>query len=90
MTQTKRAMIVEKAFMDYYNDVDYKLLLIHEGNHSSTFAIVDIAEIIIEFSVSNTSIFDAKSHSGLLSCKSELRTWYSFLKQVEEDLEREI
>ena len=89
MTQIKRATIVQNAFKDYYN-VDYKLLIIHEGEHCSTFAIVDISEIIIEFSVSNTSIFDAKSHSGLLSCKSELRTWYNFLKQVEAELEREL
>ena len=89
MTKTKRATIVQRAFIDNYND-DYTLTIIDEREHSSTFIIVNEGEIIVEFSVSNTSLFDAKSHGNLLSYKGELRMWYTFLKQIDDDLSTEI
>lgn len=82
--------VVETAFKRNYTSTvvdespEYTLVKIGNTLNSISYIIInnDDKSVLVEFIVSSTSIFDAKSHGNLLSSKYELYNWYNFFKDV--------
>lgn len=76
---------VIKAFNNSYTDLDtYKLVVVCSRENYSTYILIDTTEIILEFTVNDNRVIDARSHGGLLSSKLEIKQWYLFIKLFEE------
>lgn len=86
--------IIEKAFKHNYmtavvdESPEYTLVKIGNTSNSISYIIInnDDKSVLVEFIVSSTNIFDARSHGNLLSSKYELYNWYNFFKEVNSTL----
>lgn len=81
--------VVENAFKNYYDKKEYSLCNIGLSTNSISYIIIDNDDrsVLVEFYVSDTRIFEARSHCNLLALRYEITTWYSFLTEVNKNLE---
>ena len=89
MEKEKIRQIVIETFNEYY-DEDYKLLEITNNSTQINYAILSKGDgIIVDFWVSNYSIFEAKSSQNLLNSIYKVKTWLAFITTTEERLRQE-
>ena len=81
--------VVENAFKEYYDKKEYSLCNIGLSQNSISYIIIDNDDrsVLVEFYVSDTRIFEARSHGNLLALKHEITKWYSFFTEVNKNLE---
>lgn len=85
MELSELKLIVKENFEFYFNTREYKLLPIWESDRSCHcgYAIVGDMGIEVEFSVSSSGIFEAKS-SEILTSIYTLEHWIAFVKAIKQ------